>query len=335
MKPGAGFIIEDGTLERYAGPGKDVAIPAGVTTIAEKAFQGNARLRSVRFPDREMDLASAAFAKCRGLERVVLPRKTPLWLSQTFYRCRSLGQIRLPECQKEVGQYCFFRCTALRNVTMPRVEAIRNAAFSGCTALEEVRLPPTLRVLDYRAFHQCRRLKEVVFPARLDRLGDQAFAHCTGLERVVLPRRIARLGNGVFSHCPRLKEKNIEWPGHTDAEKRGLLSFRGLSLDLTQDPDPISREIAVRERAERGFCESDWGNLCYVFPVLLPDLLQEFADQHMAYPEGMAPGRWTAILREMAARFRAAREQEDDQLAAHELKAAFDLFQRYFPDLWD
>ena len=330
MKPNEEFIIEDGTLERYAGPGGDVAIPAGVKTIAEEAFQGNVRLRSVRFPDREMDLEAAVFAKCTGLKHVKLPRKASLSLARTFYGCRSLEEIQLSATQASVGQYCFYRCTALRHVSMQRVETIGTAAFSGCRSLKDVRFPPTLRTLGYRAFHHCPGLEEIGLPAGLERIGTQAFArcsgireivvpdgvrriggeafaHCTGLERVVLPRGPVRLGDGVFDRCPRLKAKNIDWPGHTDAEKRELLACHDYSIDRSRLSDPISREIARMERVERGFCENDWANLGDYLLVLLPDMLREFADRHVAYPMGMTYEQWHGILREMDSHFRSAR----------------------------
>ena len=308
MKSNPDFIIEEGILKRYAGPGGDVAIPAGIREINAEAFQGNVRLRNVKFPDREVFFDAAVFAKCTELKGVVLPRKHPVLLVQTFYRCRSLEKIRLSEAQAKVGEYCFYGCRALRQVSMPRVEAIGKGAFAGCRALEKVQLQPTLRALDYRAFHGCSGLEEIVVPDGVERIGTQAFAHCTGLKRVVLPRRIARVGNGVFEHCPRLEAGNIEWPGHTDAEKQELLVFRGLSFDLTQDLDPISREIAIRERAERGFCTWDWSAMSAYILALFPDMLEEFADHYHVYPEHMKEGQWKGILTEAAARFRKAWE---------------------------
>ena len=38
------FVIEDGVLKNYTGPGGDIVIPAGVTEIGELAFEGGSNL---------------------------------------------------------------------------------------------------------------------------------------------------------------------------------------------------------------------------------------------------------------------------------------------------
>lgn len=45
-----GFVIENGVLTKYIGPGGDVAIPEGVTEIGKSAFYDCAGLTSVTIP---------------------------------------------------------------------------------------------------------------------------------------------------------------------------------------------------------------------------------------------------------------------------------------------
>ena len=40
------FIIENGVLKKYVGPGGDVVIPDGVTSIGEEAFRACSSLRA-------------------------------------------------------------------------------------------------------------------------------------------------------------------------------------------------------------------------------------------------------------------------------------------------
>ena len=40
MSSASDFIIIDGVLTKYTGPGGDVVIPAGVTSIGDSAFSG-------------------------------------------------------------------------------------------------------------------------------------------------------------------------------------------------------------------------------------------------------------------------------------------------------
>ena len=62
--------IEDGNLISYSGDETDLVIPEGTVQIANRAFFGNKRLRSVRIPDTVMKISSFAFAECEALESV-------------------------------------------------------------------------------------------------------------------------------------------------------------------------------------------------------------------------------------------------------------------------
>lgn len=55
------FVIENGALTKYTGPGGDVAIPEGVTMIGDYAFRGCTSLTSVVIPASVTEIAENAF----------------------------------------------------------------------------------------------------------------------------------------------------------------------------------------------------------------------------------------------------------------------------------
>jgi hypothetical protein len=67
------------------------------------------------------------------------------------------------------------------------VKSIRENAFSGCTALEEVILPDTLTAIRDHAFENCTGLKKIVIPPGVKEIGPRAFAGCSALADVELP----------------------------------------------------------------------------------------------------------------------------------------------------
>ena len=88
--------IEDNNLISYSGDDTDLLIPEGVTQIANRAFFGNKRLRSVRIPDTVMKISSFAFAECEELESVELGENVKRIGERAFEQCGKLKEIFLP-----------------------------------------------------------------------------------------------------------------------------------------------------------------------------------------------------------------------------------------------
>ena len=61
------FVIKNGTLTKYVGPGGDVVIPDGVTSICSGAFQNCTGLTGVTIPDSVTSIGWCAFSGCTGL----------------------------------------------------------------------------------------------------------------------------------------------------------------------------------------------------------------------------------------------------------------------------
>lgn len=55
------FFIKDGVLQKYKGPGGNVKIPEGVTTIWFRAFEYCYDLKSVELPESLEEIGYEAF----------------------------------------------------------------------------------------------------------------------------------------------------------------------------------------------------------------------------------------------------------------------------------
>lgn len=66
------FVIENGVLTKYTGPGGGVIIPAGVTKIGNSAFSNCANLTSVTIPAGIKKIGVCAFEGCTGLQSVTI-----------------------------------------------------------------------------------------------------------------------------------------------------------------------------------------------------------------------------------------------------------------------
>ena len=117
------FVIEDGVLTEYNGPGGVVVIPEGVTAIGSYAFLHNPNrneITSITLPDSVTKLYDDAFQFCTGVKN-----------------------IRLSKNLKKIGWGAFQYCSSLTNLTIPKsVTHISEFVFEGCVNLELLTLPP-------------------------------------------------------------------------------------------------------------------------------------------------------------------------------------------------
>ena len=155
------FVIENGVLIKYVGPGGEVVIPDGVAEIyATAGFQGNDSITELTIPEGVERLQFYTFQNCRNLRRVILPSSISMIGSAAFKGCERLEEIVLPE----------------------RLERIKENAFQDCISLKSIRIPENVSSIGTEAFQNCKNLKQVeICPERISAWGDNVFAGCKGL----------------------------------------------------------------------------------------------------------------------------------------------------------
>ena len=67
------FQITNGVLTKYTGPGGDVVVPDGVTSIGDSAFSRCKTLTSIVLPEGVTSIGDGAFWGCSNLTSIVLP----------------------------------------------------------------------------------------------------------------------------------------------------------------------------------------------------------------------------------------------------------------------
>ena len=117
-----------------------------------------------------------------------------------------------------------------------------NGVFEG-SALEDVKLPSTLRKIEYRAFTDCRNLKRVALPEALERIESECFSG-SGLESVRFPPALRAIGESAFRKCGELKEVAFS----NGLESIGLFAFCRTGIESVEFPP------SLRTVAQGAFC---------------------------------------------------------------------------------
>ena len=106
------------------------------------------------------------------------------------------------------------------------------------SGLKRVRLPSTLRRIEYNAFLGCKNLKSINLPGRLEYIGKCCFQE-SGLELVNLPHGVKIIDESAFYQCENLK--SVVLPA--GLEKIRCFAFFKTNLESIKFPESL-REIA-------------------------------------------------------------------------------------------
>ena len=148
-----------------------------------------------------------------------------------FENCISLKAVTLPDNLEELQAGVFKDCSALENIVFPASCNVRTlkpgigtysngldswdydfGLFWGCTSLDEVILPESLRKIEQYAFYGSQ-FRKIVFPNRVTTIeANNLFEGCSRLEEVTLPATITEYAPYMFAGCKSIKTINTASP---------------------------------------------------------------------------------------------------------------------------
>ena len=201
MSNASDFVIENGVLKKYVGPGGDVVIPAGVTEIGDNAFRACSTLVSVTVPEGVTAMGKMVFKDCTALKDIHIPEGLISLGNRCFEGCSALGGIILPNSLSSTGIYVFADCSSLSDVVVSKgLSSIEKRMFSRCESLKTITLPDSVETIGDYAFFDCSELTDIVLSKNLRTIGIEAFYFCKALKNIRLPEGLRLLERGVFQY---------------------------------------------------------------------------------------------------------------------------------------
>jgi len=168
------------TITGYTGPGGAVTIPSAtnglpVTSIGAGAFAFAYGLTSVAIPTGVTSIGDSAFQRCGALTgRITIPNSVTNIGDFAFQGCSRLTSVAIPDGITIIGDYTFEGC-GLTNITIPSsVTSIGASAFQNCGALAgSITIPSSVTSIGSYAFSGCDMLRDVYFEGDAPR-GDMS-----------------------------------------------------------------------------------------------------------------------------------------------------------------
>lgn len=247
-----------------------VSIPDSVTTVGDQAFAASG-LTEVTVPGCR-SMGDGVFESCRSLGSVTIADDVAMIPEGIFSGCSSLDEIVFGEDPSlRTIEAQAFAGTAFTAFTIPEgVTTVDATAFSGCTALQTVGIPSTLRDMGERPFEGCSSLTsftvsadssvyasvdgvlyskdlgtlvrypsaaasaEFSVPEGTETISAGAFEHAGSLTTVEIPQSVTTIGAEAFLGCSGLRSVAIASQELTVGDG---------AFDLSAGGDPVSVEI--------------------------------------------------------------------------------------------
>ena len=210
------FIVEDGVLTGYRGPGERVAVPDGVTRVRRSAFQRNQSITEIRLPDSVLSVEDGAFM-CPYLETIWMGDGVED-IRSPFLNALGLRRVFLGRRVKCIGERSFIWLRRLEYIGVspenPAYASLDGVLFSkdmrrliaypsGKTDAAYV-IPDGVEEICPGAFCICRELKTVTFPVSLKHIGVTNYRAFSDETRFIFP--------GTVSEFDRVKIGSLTRP---------------------------------------------------------------------------------------------------------------------------
>ena len=117
-----------------------------VTSIGQKAFYKNTKLKSVVIGNRVTSIENYAFYGCKNVTSIKIGSRLEIIGASAFRKCTNLTSITLPKSIDELGKNAFYGCSKLKTITINAnsVIDVDDNAIKGISKKAVIKVPAKL-----------------------------------------------------------------------------------------------------------------------------------------------------------------------------------------------
>ena len=184
---------------------KKIIIPATynslpVTEIGTLRVSGHAKWYGVEIliiADGERIVNIDTFVSHQSLKELYIGSGVTL-NERAFVFCSALETVYISE-NVTINRHAFMECNKLNSVYLSEQTVLNGTGiFYCCTNLQNVTLPPDLKILPASTFKKCSSLTNITIPDTVTSIGHSAFASCGKLEYVFIPRTVVMIDYDIL-----------------------------------------------------------------------------------------------------------------------------------------
>ena len=200
-----------------------VIMPLHIETVGTGVFERCENLETVDFGS-----GSDILTICGSIDKTGGTGFGTVNYYGAFKQCISIKEITLPDNLEDFQAGAFLNCSGLQKVVFPascNVRALKCSSdgystglsyidfsmghFWGCTSLETVELPPSLRRIEAGALTGGQFRKLIIPETVTEIITEHLFEDCSRLEEVTLPSSVTQFDKYMFAGCANLTKINM------------------------------------------------------------------------------------------------------------------------------
>lgn len=207
-----------------------------VQRIDAYAFAFMTSLTTFDFGDKLQRIGRSAFSQT-GIETFTFPQSCTYIENDIFFRADNLREIKVAEGNTTFeaieNRYLITKGAGELKYACMQFE-LKDGEYRVVTG-EEVKIPESVKVIDYGAFSFHFNMHEVTIPGTVTTIGASAFSACTNLRKVVVEAGVREIGKSAFGSCANLTSFEIKTTMVKDVNENGdsieVLSFQKIGVD--------------------------------------------------------------------------------------------------------